>query len=513
MTATIESQAPAGASVWAGFAAMCLGMFMAILDVQVVATSLPTIQKALAISEDQMSWIQTAYLIAEIISIPLTGFLMRVFTMRWLFVGAVSLFTLASIACASAGDFSSLIAFRVVQGFAGGSLIPSVFSAVFLLFPQRSQTLAATFAGMLAVLAPTLGPVVGGWITDTYTWPWLFRINIVPGIAAALVAAATLPKAAPALRELRRLDAIALALVAAALAALEIAIKEAPQRGWTSALVDGLLAASVVTAVLFIVRTLRSSQPLVDLRTFRDRNFSVGCLLSFVFGMGLFGSVYLMPVFLAYVRGHDALEIGKIMLVTGIAQLLVAPVAAALVRRIDERILTAFGFLLFAAGLALSAWQTRTTDFAAMFWPQVLRGAAIMFCIIPPTELALGRLAKSAVADASGLFNLMRNLGGAIGIAVIDTVIYTRAPEHAHAIADRLMAGDVATAKAVGIPAESFGAALLDPANQAMVAALVDKLAKVDAINDAWALVAAATFAVLFVVLLARRAAMKDNVR
>src|SRR5690242_11155865 len=174
MHAQIESAVPVRMSVWSGFAAMCLGMFMAILDVQVVATSLPTIQKALAITPDLMSWIQTAYLIAEIISIPLTGFLMRVFTMRWLFVGAVTLFTLASIACGEAQSFTALIAFRVVQGFAGGSLIPSVFSAIFLLFPPRSQPLAATVAGVLAVLAPTLGPVVGGWITDTFAWPWLF---------------------------------------------------------------------------------------------------------------------------------------------------------------------------------------------------------------------------------------------------------------------------------------------------------------------------------------------------
>jgi DHA2 family multidrug resistance protein len=230
--------------------------------------------------------------------------------------------------------------------------------------------------------------------------------------------------------------------------------------------------------------------------------------LSFVFGTGLYGSVYLMPIFLAYVRGHDALEIGKIMLVTGIAQLCAAPMAAALVRRIDVRILTAFGFALFAAGLALSSQQTRMTDFAGMFWPQVLRGGAIMFCIIPPTELALGRLGKSTVADASGLFNLMRNLGGAIGIALIDTIIDTRAPEHAQHIVHRLMAGDIATATALGIPAERFGPALLEPNNRALVAVLVDKLAYVEAVNDAWAVLAAATTAVILAVLFACRTSL-----
>lgn len=479
---------------------MCIGMFMAVLDVQVVATSLATIQRALNIPKDQMSWIQTAYLIAEIISIPLTGFLTRVLTMRWLFVVAISVFTLASIACAVSGSFSTLIAFRILQGFSGGTLIPAVFSAIFLLFPVRLQPLATVIAGVLAVLAPTVGPVVGGWITETYSWPWLFLINVVPGIIAALVATVSLPKGPASLVQIRHLDVISLGLGATALATLEIAIKEAPERGWMSPLVGGLLSLCLIAALGFVFRTLRSKRPLVELRIFRDRNFSIGCLLSFVLGMGLFGSVYLMPVFLAYVRAHNALEIGKIMLVTGVAQLAVAPLAVFLVRRVDERLLTGLGFLLFAIGLGLSSVQTRATDFDEMLWPQLVRGCAIMFCILPPTQLALGQLAKTAIADASGLFNLMRNLGGAIGIAVIDTVIYTRAPEHARTLINRLAAGDLDAAKMLGIPPDALGPALLDPEKQAMLAPLVDKVAFVEAINDAWTLVALATLAALVVV-------------
>jgi len=260
-----------------------------------------------------------------------------------------------------------------------------------------------------------------------------------------------------------------------------------------------------MTAVGFIGRTLRSPNPLVDLRTFRDRNFSIGCLLSFVLGMGLFGSVYLMPVFLAYVRAHNALEIGRIMLVTGVAQLVTAPVAVFLVRRIDERLLTALGFLLFAIGLGLSSVQTKLTDFDEMFWPQLVRGCAIMFCILPPTQLALGHLAKSAIEDASGLFNLMRNLGGAIGIALIDTVIYSRAPEHAQALIDRLTAGDLDTAKSLGIKAEDLAAALFDSEKQAALSAIVEKTAFVEAINDAWRLIAVITIAALIAMPFARR--------
>ncbi len=501
------SASPVRLATWAGFVAMCIGMFMAILDVQIVATSLPNIQAGLGIAPDQMSWVQTAYLIAEVIAIPLTGLLMRILTMRWLFVLALSVFTLASIGCAASGSFGVLIGWRVVQGFAGGSLIPAVFSAVFLLFPLRRQGLATTIAGVLAVLAPTVGPVVGGWITQTYSWHWLFLINVLPGIAAGCAAAALLPRdrAQPALGRLS--DWVSIGMMAVALAALEIALKEAPQRGWTSGFVLGLLVLSAVSAAGFVRRSLTGARPVVDLRNFADRNFAVGCILSFVLGIGLFGSVYLMPVFLAFTRGHNALQIGTVMLVTGVAQLVMAPIAVALEQRADARILTAFGFGLFAVGLGLSGFQTPQTDFDGMFWPQVLRGLAIMFCLLPPTRLALGHLALDRVPDASGLFNLMRNLGGAIGLALIDTVIYTRAPGHAENLLARLQTGDVDAASFLGIPPAMIAAlppGPLDSQTQALLAPLLEKAALTAAINDAWLMIAVLTVAALFCVPFAR---------
>jgi DHA2 family multidrug resistance protein len=295
------------------------------------------------------------------------------------------------------------------------------------------------------------------------------------------------------------------------LAALEIAIKEAPERGWTSPLAAGLLVLSSIAALAFIARTRRSASQLVDLTAFGDRNFSIGCVLSFALGMGLFGSVYLMPVFLAYVRGHNALEIGETMLVTGVAQLAVAPIAVLMVQRFDLRLLTAFGFILFGVGVGLSALQTKDTDFSGMFWPQVLRGCAIMFCVLPPTQLALGHLPKTAVANASGLFNLMRNLGGAIGIAVVDTIIYTRAPQTAESLAGRLAKGDMDTVKALGLRLDDLGPALLAPEKQAALVPLIKKLAYVDAINDAWAVVALVMLIVLVIVPLASAMAKGDS--
>ncbi len=486
-----------------GFAMMCVGMFMAILDVQVVATSLPTIQSALDIPPDQMSWVQTAYLIAEVVAIPLTGLLTRLLSMCWLFVLSIFIFTLASVGCAASEHFSVLIAWRVLQGFSGGTLIPSVFSAVFLLFPLARQGAATTFAGVLAVLAPTVGPIVGGWITETYSWHWLFLVNVAPGIVSAGFAGFLLPKEPMRLSEARTLDGLSLLLLAIALAALEIALKEAPTRGWISGLVMGLLAMTFLSSVGFVRRTLEAPRPIVALRTFADRSFAIGCVLSFVLGIGLFGSVYLMPIFLAFVRGHNALEIGKTMLVTGVTQLLTAPIAVALEQRVNARLLTFLGFAVFGVGLGLSGLQTPETDFDTMFWPQVIRGLAIMFCLLPPTRLALGHLAASRVPDASGLFNLMRNLGGAIGLAMIDTVIYTRSPALGTALTERLQAGDVGVAKFVGIPLDMFmnrPTGPLEGPALTMVQSLVKKAALVQAINEAWIMIAVLTFGALLCV-------------
>lgn len=480
-------------ATWLGFVLMCLGMFMAILDIQVVATSLPTIQSTLAISRDAMSWIQTAYLIAEIIAIPLTGWLTRALTLRWLFVIAIILFTLASIGCAFSDSFATLVSFRVFQGFAGGALIPAVFSAVFLLFPIRLHPVATTMAGILAVLAPTVGPVVGGWITETWSWHWLFLINVAPGVIAALATPALLPRERPRLSNLATLDVPSLALLALSLASLEIGVKEGPQHGWLSPFCCILIILSAAAGAVFAIRTLKAAYPLVELSTFRSRSFAIGCALSFFLGIGLFGSVYLMPVFLAYVRHHDAFEIGTIMLVTGVAQLLSAPIPGMLEGRIDVRWLSAAGFALFAIGLGCSAMQSRVADFEEMFWPQVLRGVAIMFCLLPPTRLALGSLTASQVPDASGLFNLMRNLGGAIGIALIDTILYGRTGAHADALRDRLIAGDVTAAQAIGLDPTLFThrpAGVSDATIESYLRPMVEKAAFALSANEAWALLA-----------------------
>jgi MFS transporter, DHA2 family, multidrug resistance protein len=480
---TIWRTTPARIATWFGFILMCLGMFMAILDIQVVATSLPTIQDALAISPDAMSWIQTAYLIAEITAIPLTGWLTRALTLRWLFVIAIFVFTLTSIGCAFSSNFASLVTFRVFQGFAGGTMIPAVFTGIFLLFPARSHPVAGTIAGIVAVLAPTIGPVVGGWITTHYSWPWLFLVNVVPGIIAVVATPFLLPWGRFRLNQLRNFDVVSLALMALALASLEIGLKQAPQHGWFSAICLGLFALCAISAWQFAVRSLKATHPVVEVALLRVRPFSIGCVLSFCLGVGLFGAVYLMPVFLAYVRHHDALQIGSIMLVTGAAQLVAAPIAGALESRLNSRWLSAFGFSLFALGLGWSAFESRVADFDEMFWPQVLRGFAAMFCLLPPTRLALETLPHKQVPDASGLFNMMRNLGGAVGIALIDTVLYGRTSGHAEALRQRLIAGDASAAQAIGLDRL--------PSDLSAAGPMIEQAAFAASANEAWALLSA----------------------
>jgi DHA2 family multidrug resistance protein len=288
-----------------------------------------------------------------------------------------------------------------------------------------------------------------------------------------------------------------------ALAGLEIGLKQAPHHGWLSPLCSGLFVLSAAAATVFAVRTVKVLQPVVELSILRKRSFAIGCALSFCLGIGLFGSVYLMPVFLAYVRRHDAFEIGTIMLVTGVAQLVTAPIVARLESRIDARLLSAIGFVLFAAGLGFSALQSRVADFDEMFWPQILRGVGIMFCLLPPIRLALSALTEAEVPGASGLFNLMRNLGGAIGIALIDTILYGRTGGHAELLRDRLIAGDVTAAKAIGLDVTLFlhrPADVSEATVESYVRPMVERAAFALSSNEAWWVLACAALLALLLI-------------
>jgi DHA2 family multidrug resistance protein len=503
----------AGAKTWIGFVAMAVGMFMAILDIQIVASSLPEIQAGLGLALDQLSWVQTAYLMAEIVAIPLTGWLTAMLSTRGAFLACVCGFTAASLACAGSTGFWSLIPARIVQGFCGGALIPLVFSAIFLMFDWSARTRATLVAGLLAMLAPTLGPSIGGFVTDRLSWHWLFLINVPAGIVVALLVARTVEVDRADRRGFGAVDLWALPLLAVFLAGLELLLKEAPKRGWGSAPMLLLAAVCFTCGGGLARRSLRHPAPLIDLAAFRHRNFALGCWFSFVLGIGLYGASYLLPVFLGLVRDYDALPIGEIMMVTGAAQLAVAPIATLLERRTDARLLIAAGYGLLAIGWVGNGFMTYQTDFWGLFWQQTARGTAVMLCLLPTTALALGSFEPADVANASGLFNLMRNLGGAIGLAVIDTVIGQRAPTHVAALVSRLQAGDAAAARLVGLPTERFTGVPIGPVDAAtreLVAPLVERAGLVAAFNDAWLWIGGAMLLSLLLLPLLRAAPARD---
>ena len=485
----------ASLAIWTGFALMCIALFMSVLDVQIVLTALPTMQRGLHIGEDAMSWIQTSYLTAEVISIPLSGLLTRALSLRGCLVLAVAGFTLASAACGFSDGFAMLIVARTVQGLFGGVIIPCVFSAVFLLFGPRDEPLATGLAGVMAMLAPTLGPWLGGWLTVHAGWPWLFFINLVPGIVAVAGMIRLLPREAgdPAL--LRRLDQAGLILLALAMTGIEIGLKEAPLAGWTAphTLVPGTVGLIALGGSVW--RCLRAAAPLVDPLALADWRVALGTGCNAVLGATLYGSTYLMVLFLGLVRGLDALAIGQTVILTGAAQLVTAPVAVWAEKRVPALPYCLAGFALFGLGCWTDTWLTPDSGFAALFWPQVLRGAALMVCILGTTRLALGHLAQDAVANASGLFNLARNLGGALGIALIDSLLYGQTPQRVTAIIAALKHGDVVVAAALHLPIDDFQAMHdlpLDADTKALLQPLITHLALSQSINMVWAVLAAA---------------------
>ncbi|HEY5046956.1 MAG TPA: DHA2 family efflux MFS transporter permease subunit [Rhizomicrobium sp.] len=474
---------------WAGFLAMCIGMFMAILDIQIVASSLTNIGGALHLPSDDLSWIQTAYLIAEIIAIPLTGWLTRMLSLRILFFAATLGFTLASLGCAASTSESLLLAARIVQGFCGGMLIPAVFTSVFVMFPQRQQLLTTTIAGSFAMIAPTIGPALGGYMTQMSSWHWIFLINVPPGIAVSATVFACLPSRRPDWKAFRQIDYGSILAAALFLGSLELLLKEGPGRNWHGPLVTPLLVVCPLAAAVAVGLCLGRPHPFVNLRRFRDRDFSLGCLLSFVLGTGLYGSTYLMALFLGFIRHHSPLEIGLIMAVTGAAQLLTAPGAAFAETRVNARWVAVVGFALFGAGLFANGFTTARTDFDGLFWPQLLRGISLLLCLLPATRLALDRWPADDLAEASAMFNLMRNLGGAIGLALIDTILERRTAGHAADLVARLTAGDRETARFVGLPLFRFHNVPLgpiDPMTRMIVKPLVERAALTQSFNEAW---------------------------
>ena len=324
-----------------------------------------------------------------------------------------------------------MIVWRALQGFIGGGMVPTVFATGYLLFPGPRQKLIAPIIGLIATLAPTIGPTVGGYVTEALSWHWLFFINIVPGMIVTVATFTLVDFDRPDLSLLENFDWWGLAAMAGFLGSLEYVLEEGPRNDWfDDSAITLFVIVSALSAIGFFARVLTARVPIVDLRAFADRNFAVGSLFSFVLGVGLYGLTYLYPVYLAQIRGYDARMIGDTMFVSGLAMFMGAPIAGQLSQKFDPRLLLMAGFVLFAVGTWQMTSLTRDWDFWELLWPQVFRGLGLIFAIVPVTNTALGTLAPERVKNASGLFNLMRNLGGAIGLAAINTVFNDRMDLH-----------------------------------------------------------------------------------
>ncbi|MEF0862317.1 DHA2 family efflux MFS transporter permease subunit [Rhizobium sp. BR 318] len=451
------------------FFAMVLGMFMSILDIQVVSASLSEIQAGLSAGSDEIPWVQTAYLIAEVIMIPLSGTLARIISTRYLFAISAAGFTIASGLCATATNIDQMIVYRALQGFIGGGMIPSVFAAAFTIFPPSKRNVVSPIIGLIATLAPTIGPTVGGYLSHAFSWHWLFLVNIGPGIVVTLVTWNFIDFDKPELSLMKKFDWWGLFSMALFLGALEYVLEEGNTNDWFNDNYIVIAAiASAIAALVFFYRAFTVEFPVVDLRAFGNKNFAFGSMFSFVMGIGLYGLTYIYPVYLGRIRGYDSLMIGETMFVSGLAMFFTAPLAGILAGKMDLRIMMIIGFCSFAAGTWIMTGLTTDWDFWELFIPQILRGFGLMLCMVPINNIALGTTPPARMRGASGLFNLTRNLGGAVGLAIINTVLSTRQDTHYMHLRDHVHWGSPAAIDKIHNMTANFDANGLDGAQAAL---------------------------------------------
>jgi MFS transporter, DHA2 family, multidrug resistance protein len=425
MTHDAGREASPPLAIWIGFFAMVVGNFMAILDIQIVASALGAIQAGVSASRDEISWVQTAYLIAEVIGIPLSGFLGRALGTRLLFCMSSLFFTAASLLCAFSWDIGSLIFFRALQGFSGAAMIPTTMATLFLVFPRRLHAMAGAIVGTLSTLGPTLGPTVGGYVAEFLGWRALFWINLLPGLLIAAVIWRTMKgvsTAEPAL--LKRIDFPGLIGLALFLGAAEYVLEEGPANEWFASSEIWLWSlVSAGGALLFFWRAFAAAIPIVDLKPFRTPTFAIGVALAFVLGLSIFSTIFLTPLFLGAVRGYSALQIGHTMFVQGAVMLVAGPLVGGLGRQLeDPRWFGAIGFLFVAAGCLTQANLTAQSAFWELALPQALRGLGLIMTFTAVMQPTLRALPPAQVHSGAALFNTMRNLGGAFGIAALATV-------------------------------------------------------------------------------------------
>jgi DHA2 family multidrug resistance protein len=413
------------ANPWLIALAVMLATFMEVLDTTIINVALPHIAGSLAASTSEATWVLTSYLVSNAIILPASAWLASVFGRKRFLIACIVIFTISSFLCGAATSLGFLIAMRIVQGAGGGALQP--FSQAILLesFPPQKRGMAMAIFGMGIVVAPIIGPTLGGWITDNYAWRWIFYINIPVG-ALAVYLLHRFIEDPPYIRQAvsSRIDGIGLGLLAVWIATLQIILDKGQEDDWFSAVwIRWFALVSAIGFIAFIVHELRVKQPLVNLRIFTNRNFLIGTSMMFVVGISLYASIVMMPLFLQTLMGYTALASGLAQSPRGLGSLVMMPIVGILVGRFDSRWLIAIGFLLFA----LTCWilSTLTLDISQgfLFWPSILLGVSIAFIFVPLTTASMGTLRNDQMGNATGIYNLMRNLGGSVGISLVTTLV------------------------------------------------------------------------------------------
>ncbi|HET6970354.1 MAG TPA: DHA2 family efflux MFS transporter permease subunit [Phenylobacterium sp.] len=417
--------------VFLGFGGMVVGQFMAMLDIQIVASSLVQIQSGIGATNDEISWVQTIYLLAEVVIMPLTAYLTKMWGTRSFYVIACVGFILTSVGTGLSSSVAMMIGFRALQGLFAGAMIPPIFATAMTVFPPEKRLMANVTVGLIVTLAPTIGPTLGGHLTDLLNWRWLFFINAPVGVVVVFLVwrYADFDKADPRLS--KGVDWWGLVLMAVFLLSMQYVLEEGNRDGW---LQDSVILWLTVTAglsgVAFIWRQLAYRQPIVSLTPFADRNFALGAIMTFVTGISLFGGTFLLPVFLGQIRGFSSAEVGTTMLVSGLSMFLSAPLIGRLARGIDARVSMIIGFSLAAWAIQLGVRVTDQWGFAEFFTLQVVRASGTMLAMIAAQQMSIATLPVTLMKDASGLINLIRNVAGAIGLAMLSTIISHQTAAH-----------------------------------------------------------------------------------
>jgi MFS transporter, DHA2 family, multidrug resistance protein len=500
------------AKTWIAVLGATLGAFMAVLNIQIVNASLADIQGAIGAGIDDGGWISTSYLIAEIVVIPLSGWLAQVFSVRLYLLTNAFLFLVFSAACALAQDLPQMITLRAVQGFSGGVLIPLAFTLIITLLPKAKQPIGLALFALSATFAPAIGPTIGGYLTENFGWQYIFYVNVVPGAIMIAMLWFSLDARPMKLSLLRDGDWPGIITMAIGLAALQTVLEEGNKDDWFgSPFIVRLSIIAAVALTLFVIIEMTSRKPLLNLSLLFRRNFGFGVLANFLLGVALYGSVYILPVYLSRIQGYNSEQIGLVLAWTGLPQLVLIPLVPRLMKRVDPRIVIGIGFALFAASNFMNIYMTSDYANDQLLWPDIVRAVGQALVMTPLSAVATAGIEAENAGSASSLFNMMRNLGGAIGIAMLQTFLTKREQYHSNVLMQSVSMFEEATrARVTQLTRYFVSHGVIDPgdaADRAYVAVghIVQKQAFILAFSDTFYLLGAALIVALVASLLLKK--------